>query len=203
MTRKILLIVGIILILYAYIYAIILYLTNKNKKTNKTAQEISLKILDNEYSINLIKTNDSMFSKYNIKRNMVKLSSNTYDSSNYFSQSIASLLSGYAISNSKYLNIIGKIFKELKFISFSPIVVIILSIITTNIGDSKISIIILILIAIYQYILNIINTETINKLDIRKEEINVLLNKFNNINTIFFISTLIEIIRLVIIILNI
>jgi len=203
MINKILLIIGIILISIAYINILILYLTNKNKNTKTTAQELSLKILDNEYSINLIKSNESIFSKYNIKRNMVKLSSNTYDSSNYFSQSIASILSGYAISNSKYLNIIGKIFKELKFISFSPIIVIIISIFTRSSGDSRISIILLIIIAIYLYILNIINTDTISKLDIKKEEISKLLNTFNNTNTIFFISTLIEIIRLVVIILNI
>lgn len=203
MMSKILLIASTILILYAYIKILIIYLNNKNKKTKTTAQEIALNILKNKYSINLIKNNTSYFSKYNINRHMVKLSANTYNNSDYFSQSVATLLSGYAISNNKYLNIINKIFKELKIISFSPIIAITISIFTNNIGDSRISIILLLIIAIYQYILNIINTESINKINIKSEEVKKIINSLNNTNTIFFITTLIQIIRLVVIILNI
>lgn len=203
MIRKILLILSIVIISFAYIKILILYLISKSKKTNTTAQEVALKVLSNEYSINLIKSNESYFSKYNIKRKMVKLSNNTYDSSDYFSQSISYLLSGYAISNNKYLDIISKIFKEIKVISFSSIIALIISFITKSSGDAKISLILLIIIAGYQYLLNIINTESISKVKTKKEEITKLLNTFNQTNTIFFITTLIQITRLVVIILDI
>jgi len=203
MIRKILLILSIVIISFAYIKILVLYLINKSKKTNTTAQEVALKVLSNEYSINLIKSNESYFSKYNIKRKMVKLSNNTYDSSDYFSQSISYLLSGYAISNNKYLDIISKIFKEIKVISFSSIIALIISFITKSSGDAKISLILLIIIAGYQYLLNIINTESISKVKTKKEEITKLLNTFNQTNTIFFITTLIQITRLVVIILDI
>ena len=203
MIQQILLALCIVLVFLGYLKILIMYLTNKGKKTDTTASEVSLKILDDETSINLIESKESIFSKYNIKRKMVKLSSNTYDSSDEFSKSISTLLSGYAISNNKYLNIISKIFKELKFFSYSPILAIIISILTTNITDAKIGIILLILIAIYQYTLYTINTEAMDKIKLKDKKRNKILNNLANMNILFFVVTLIQIIRLVVIILKI
>lgn len=202
MLNKIILILGIILTTLLYIRIIISYIFNR-KENNITASELSLKILDNEYIINLIKSKESIFSKYNIKRKMVKLSSNTYDSNSTFSLAVASILSAYSITNNKSLELIGKIFKEIKFISFSPIIAIIASSLSKNIGDAKLCMIILIAIAIYQYILNNINNEVIEKVKSKNQNINKILKLFASTTTLSFIITLTQIIRLIIIILEI
>ena len=68
-------------------------------------------------------------------------------------------------------------------------------------GDAKISIVLVSLIAVYQYILNLINVEALDNVDVSKE-VNGIMNTFNKVNNIFFISSLVQIVRLVVIILN-
>lgn len=201
MASTIILIISLALVIYGYIKLLITYILNKNKKYKNKAYEVVIKLLDDESSINLIESKESSFSKYNIKRKMVKLSENTYDNDNIFRVSVASMLSGYALSKSKYLQTLSTIFKELKVFSYSAIICIIISILTTNMGDAKISIVLVSLIAVYQYILNLINAEALDSADVSKE-VNVIMNTFNKVNNIFFISSLVQIVRLVVIILN-
>ena len=201
MASTIILIISLALVIYGYIKLLITYILNKNKKYKNKAYEVVIKLLDDETSINLIESKESSFSKYNIKRKMVKLSENTYDNDNIFRVSVASMLSGYALSKSKYLQTLSTIFKELKVFSYSAILCIIISILTTNMGDAKISIVLVSLIAVYQYILNLINAEALDSVDVSKE-VNVIMNTFNKVNNIFFISSLVQIVRLVVIILN-
>lgn len=195
--------IGIVLTIFLYFSLIIGYIVNRKSNSDLTGSELGLKILDNEYSINLIKSKESMFSKYNIKRKMVKLSFNTYDSCNYFSLAISSLLSGYSIINNKALEFIGKIFKEVKFVSFSSIIVVVASGFARNVGDAKLCMIVLVLIAIYQYMLNSINTEAIEKVKSEDENINKILKLIATTTMMSFIITLTQILRLVIIILEI
>ena len=201
MANTIILIISLALVIYGYIKLLITYILNRDKKYKNKAYEVVIKLLDDESSINLIESKESSFSKYNIKRKMVKLSENTYDNDNIFRVSVASMLSGYALSKSKYLKTLSTIFKELKVFSYSAIICIIISILTTNMGDAKISIVLVSLIAVYQYILNLINAEALDSIDVSKE-VNGIMNTFNKVNNIFFISSLVQIVRLVVIILN-
>ena len=203
MISNILLILSIILVILGYLIIIFTYLLNKNKTKDITASDQVLKILNDDNVINLIEDSDSYFSHYNIKRNIVKLKSKTYNSKDIFSIAIASLLSGYSLTKNNILNYLSYIFKQLKFFSFSSAITIIISYIVTNAGDSKIAIIILLLIAIYQYILNDLNTKALEVINIKDKDINKILNILTKTTTIFFISTLIQIIRLIVIILNI
>lgn len=203
MVSEIILIVCIVLTAILYMGIIMLYIVNRKNNTSATASEEVLKILDDEASINLIESKESIFSKYNIKRKMVKLSSNTYDSNNSFKVAIASLLAGYSLTDNKLLNYIAYIFKELKFISFTSIISLLASIFVSNAGDAKISIILLIIIAVYLYILDVINNDAISKIKIEDNNVNKILNKFMIFSKVSFIITLIEIIRLVVIILGI
>ena len=203
MISNVLLIISIILVILGYLIIIFTYLLNKNKTKDITASDQVLKILNDDNVINLIEDSDSYFSHYNIKRNIVKLKSKTYNSKDVFSIAIASLLSGYSLTKNNILNYLSYIFKQLKFFSFSPAITIIISYIVTNAGDSKIAIIILLLIAIYQYILNDLNTKALEVINIKDKDINKILNILTKTTTIFFISTLIQIIRLIVIILNI
>ena len=203
MLSYILLIISIILVIIGYLIIIFTHLLTKNKTKDITAADQVLKILDDESAINLIEDKDTYFSHYNIKRDIVKLKTKTYNSNNIFSISISSLLSGYSLTKNNLLKYISYIFKELKFFSFLPLITIIISYLVTNVGDSKISIIIFLIISIYQYIINTINTEAIENINIKDKDIYKILKIINKTATIFFISTLIQIIRLVIIILKI
>ena len=96
----------------------------------------------------------------------------------------------------------GYVFRELKFISFSPIIGVVVSLFVSNVGDSRIGIVILIIIAIYQYIINMLNTLAVSKVRVN-DNVSRVLNKFVFVSKLAFIITLIEIIRLVVIILGI
>ena len=110
MISNIILILGVGLTVILYLYIVIIYFINKKKEDSMTSSELVLKLLDNDASINLIESKESMFSKYNIKRKMVKLSESCYDSKNYFNLAIASLLSGYSLLNNNLLNYLGYVF---------------------------------------------------------------------------------------------
>ena len=68
MISEIILIVCIVLTAILYMGIIMLYIVNRKNNTSATASEEVLKILDDEASINLIESKESIFSKYNIKR---------------------------------------------------------------------------------------------------------------------------------------
>ena len=67
MINNIILILGVALTVILYLYIVIIYFINKKKEDSMTSSELVLKLLDNDASINLIESKESMFSKYNIK----------------------------------------------------------------------------------------------------------------------------------------
>ena len=79
MLEQVLLGVGIILDIILYLMFFITYINNNNQKYSKTAQETVIDLLKENPNINVIKNNSQFFSKYNIKRKIVKLSNNTYE----------------------------------------------------------------------------------------------------------------------------
>ena len=203
MINNILLILIIILIVFGYSYIFILYISNKDKSIKTTSYEISLELLNDDTSIRLVEKKSSYFSTYSIRRNMIKLSSKTYYGEDVFSCFVGSFLSGYEIVNNKYISILGKIFKNLRIISFAPIILLIINILTTNQTDAKIAIIITLLIGIYQYILYDIHKEILDVTSTIDKKIRLVFNKMLTIDKMFFITSLIAILRFVIIILNI
>lgn len=198
MISKVLLLFSVGLILFSYVRLLIIYFKNKNKCYDETASDVVNDLLGSDV-INVIEVKELIFSKYNIRRRMVKLSSNIYDSSNYFSHSIASLMAGYAMINSKYLKIIGYVFKEIKFITFSPLIAIVVSFFTTNIGDAKLAIFVLGVIVIYQYLLIMVNNEAVFRVKDLNKKLGGILNVILNTYTLFFVASLIQIVRLVVI----
>ena len=68
MISNIILILGVALTVILYLYIVIIYFINRGKEDSMTSSELVLKLLDNDASINLIESKESMFSKYNIKR---------------------------------------------------------------------------------------------------------------------------------------
>ena len=202
MISNIILILGIILIILGYLYLIILYVVNKNKKLDITAADQVENLLKGNDSINVIESKDNIFSSYNIKRKIVKLTTRMYESNSLFSVSVASLLSGYSLVNNKLINYFSYVFREIKYFSYTGIITIIFSFMVSNIGDSKLLIVIFFLIAIYQYLINSFNSEVMENIEVDKD-INRVINNISRVNTIFFIGTLLEMLRLVVIIFNI
>ena len=202
MISNIILILGIILIILGYLYLIILYVVNKNKKLDITAADQVENLLKGNDSINVIESKDNIFSSYNLKRRIVKLTTRMYESNSLFSVSVASLLSGYSLVNNKLINYFSYVFREIKYFSYTGIITIIFSFMVSNIGDSKLLIVIFFLIAIYQYLINSFNSEVMENIEVDKD-INRVINNISRVNTIFFIGTLLEMLRLVVIIFNI
>ena len=203
MLEHVLLGVGIILDIILYLMFFITYINNNNQNYSKTAQETVIDLLKENPNINVIKNNSQFFSKYNIKRKIVKLSNNTYDSSSYFSNAVASLLSGYELTKNKALSYLSYVFNELKVISLMPVIVITLSILVTNAIDAKIYILASIIVLIYQYIINNITMEATQKVNSSDNKLNNILNIFNKCSTLSFVITLTQILRMIIIIMDI
>jgi len=98
---------------------------------------------------------------------------------------------------------------SIDYLNKSSIISLLLSILTNNIGDAKIAIILLVIILIYQYLINEINNTskeyTAKQLKKLLKEKNYLLlmsvqNSYLYLNKISFITTLILILREVLII---
>ena len=198
MISNILLIISITMVLIPYLLLFISYLSNK-EEAKITASEMINKILKDN-NINYIEDKNIYFSHYNIKRKMIKLSTKTYYSNKYFSLAIASLLAGYSMINDKAITYLSKIINKLKIITIIPIISILLSIFAHTIKDSKIALILLIIIAIIEYIIYNLTETAIEKIKIKNNKINKIINTFTINNKIFFIATLIQILRIAIII---
>lgn len=203
MISNLLLVLGIIIILIGYVSVSLLYIMNLKKKGIASGSEVARELLDDDSVIHVIENKDLIFSKYHIKRKMLRLSSKDYDSDSLITSAIVSLLSGYAICDSKYLRIIGYVFRKLKFITFSPLVAIIISLFVYNVGDAKIGIFLLCMILFYQYLLVMINGEALQKIINIKKEVRDITQKIVNSYTMFFVSSLVFILRLVVIIMGI
>lgn len=194
---NVLLYTGVGLIIFGYLYFIFTYLTNKNKITKKNSLELVIKSFDNN-SINIVEVKNKIFSSYNVERGLVKLTSKSYDKNDNFSLAVASLLSGYANNKNKFLTIVGKVIREVRIISFLPIVVAILVLSLSSIMDFKIGIFFLSIILIYQYFFDILNSQVLYNCSIKDEGILNVIKSFKTINSIFFLGTLIELVRFII-----
>lgn len=193
--NNILLYSGAILIIFSYLWFIVLYIMGRRYKTKDNSLELILK-REGSSSINVIKSPDSIFSKYNTVRSMIKLSDKSYDKSDLFSVTVSYILSGYAVLKDKFF-IISKVFRNVRIISFLPIVSVGIAFICNSRVDSMIGLVGLVVILIYLYMIDDINN---NLIDNSKIDNNIILctKKVIIINKLFFISTLIFSIKMLI-----
>jgi len=199
----ILLVVIVSLIILGYLGILISFIKNSKKNGNESGMDVAFNILSDDSAIKLVKGGNDYFSSYNISRKMIRLASNTYDGYGLLSRSIASFLAGCAVLKSKYFNILVKCgIRKIKIISFSSIIVLLVSIFVSNSFDAKIGILILALVGVYQYILNEIYMGVISEVKMDSEVL-MCLSFYEKISKLFFITTLIAILRMVIIILGI
>lgn len=215
MIKNILLTISILIILTSYLRIILIYLKTKNiKSKNLTGFDLAKEITSNYNEINIVESKEINISKYNLKRRIIRLTNKNYEGNNLFTLAITSCLSGYSLANinkDKYLQLLSNILPSIDCLGKSSILALIIAIMTNNAGDAKIAIILLIVLLVYQYLIILINSSSneytkkeLKRIVSKKElsGIEEILNSFLSLHTVSFITTLILILREILIIIN-
>ncbi len=193
---NILLIISIILTLICYILIFISSLTSKNG--SETAYEAVIRLTKEDNGLRLVESKDNILNKYQLKRKIIKLKEKTYSSKSYFSLSIAYLLSGYSKLKESSLEYLSKVIPYFYYLSFTPIISLVITLVIKTSLDAKIGIIIFIIILIYQNILSNLNTKAIDLVKDDNKYITKYLNNIIFISKVFILSTIIQLIRMII-----
>lgn len=193
---NILLIISIVLTLLCYILIFISSLTSKNGQ--ETASEAVIRLTKDDNGLRLVESKDNLLNKYQLKRKIIKLKEKTYSSKSYFSLSIAYLLSGYSKLKESSLEYLSKVIPYFYYLSFTPIISLIIALVIKTSMDAKIGVVIFILILIYQNILSNLNTKAIDLVNDDNKDITKYLNNIIFTSKIFILSTMIQLIRMVI-----
>lgn len=193
---NILLIISIILTLICYIIIFISSLTSKNG--SETAYEAVIRLTKEDNGLRLVESKDNILNKYQLKRKIIKLKEKTYSSKSYFSLSIAYLLSGYSKLKESSLEYLSKVIPYFYYLSFTPIISLVITLVIKTSMDAKIGIIIFIIILIYQNILSNLNTKAIDLVKDDNKNITKYLNNIILISKVFILSTIIQLIRMII-----
>lgn len=193
---NILLIISIILTLICYILIFISSLTSKNG--SETAYEAVIRLTKEDNGLRLVESKDNILNKYQLKRKIIKLKEKTYSSKSYFSLSIAYLLSGYSKLKESSLEYLSKVIPYFYYLSFTPIISLVITLVIKTSMDAKIGIIIFIIILIYQNILSNLNTKAIDLVKDDNKDITKYLNNVIFISKVFILSTIIQLIRMII-----
>lgn len=193
---NILLIISIILTLICYILIFISSLTSKNGQ--ETASEAVIRLTKEDNGLRLVESKDNILNKYQLKRKIIKLKEKTYSSKSYFSLSIAYLLSGYSKLKESSLEYLSKVIPYFYYLSFTPIISLVITLVIKTSMDAKIGIIIFIIILIYQNILSNLNTKAIDLVKDDNKYITKYLNNIIFISKVFILSTIIQLIRMII-----
>lgn len=192
---NILLIISIILTLICYIIIFISSLTSKNG--SETAYEAVIRLTKEDNGLRLVESKDNILNKYQLKRKIIKLKEKTYSSKSYFSLSIAYLLSGYSKLKESSLEYLSKVIPYFYYLSFTPIISLVITLVIKTSMDAKIGIIIFIIILIYQNILSNLNTKAIDLVKDDNKDITKYLNNVIFTSKIFILSTIIQLIRMI------
>lgn len=192
----ILLIISIVLTLLCYILIFISSLTSKNG--SETAYEAVIRLTKEDNGLRLVESKDNILNKYQLKRKIIKLKEKTYSSKSYFSLSIAYLLSGYSKLKESSLEYLSKVIPYFYYLSFTPIISLVITLVIKTSMDAKIGIIIFIIILIYQNILSNLNTKAIDLVKDDNKYITKYLNNIILISKVFILSTIIQLIRMII-----
>ena len=203
--------VSVLLVIFSYFMILVIYFVNKKRTINDySGFDAAKEVTSNYDEINIVNSNDVIFSEYDIKRNVIRLNNKNYDSNSYFDIAISSILAGYSLvnmENKSYFKF-KSVIKKISYMGFVSLIGVILSYFINNTFDAKIGIIVLALLLFYQYMRYLINIEAnvmiSEVLDSSfYEKIGKVISGIINFNKLSFIVFLILIIRLVVIILGI
>lgn len=210
MVRNILLIVGIVLLVFLYLRILICYLKYKNVIIQDIDGFSVAKEITSDYDfIHIIEAKGQIFSCYDVKRNVIRLTSVDYYSSDLFHLGIVFLLAKYACyyQEKKSSNLFCKIFLKVYVLFFSVFIGSIISLFTHTIGDAKIGaflFVILLFIDYFYFILNSWeNTSGDNRLkDKNFTDVKIILSNVLFFSKLSFICNLIFLLREIVIIFN-
>lgn len=209
--------IGSGLIILGYLGYLLVYLINKGKIISKdNGFNISKETLLENDTINVIEVK-KLISYYDIKRRVIKLDTKTYYGMD--ASSLMIVLNEVATSvihdkKNKFINIVSKIFNNLKILAIFPILVVVINLFTYGKVDSEFGILITGLSLIIMYFLidlringfNFISNK-INKLkEITKEGKKIIQNEFSKIifiDKMIFFGELIILVRYVLILFEI
>ncbi len=197
------------LIALGFILYFVLILLNRNKITNNDGFNVTKDILNEYDSINIIETK-SIITTYNIKRNVIKLSSKCYYGNSISDIGISLMEAGISVvdnGKNKFISLIKMMVSNLKCLYILPLLAFIFNNLSLSILDAKVGIFILLIFSILSYMLISIKSDAIswinNKLKIKEKlNINKFLNKILLFDKLIFFGELVMIIKFVAIILE-
>lgn len=211
MINNLLILISILLISVAYLRLYFTYIQHKTNKNKITGFEAAKEMTSNYDEINIVESKKILTSQYHLKRQIIRLTPHHYEDTSNFTIAIMTQLAGYSLINidkNKYIDILKKIIPTIDWLNKSAILSIIIALLTNTITDAKLGILLLSIILIYQYF--IIQITMTSNLQIEKylkkqnlKEILKINQSFYFLNKISFITTLILILKEIIIILQI
>lgn len=200
------------LIISALLGYLILIIINNKYKFKIDGFNATKDIINNYDKINIIE-NKSIFTIYNLKRKVIKISSKNYYGNSVSNISIPLMEAGIsAIDNkNKYLNTFRYVISNLKYLYILPIIAIIVNNLTFNIGDARIGILLLTIFSIISYMFVSIKDDSFNWLcdnikkikNIDKDKILNLISKVVLFDKIIFFGELIMLARFILILFDI
>ncbi len=204
------------LIVFGFIGYLLLILINKNKKiTDSDGFNITKDILHEYDSINIIETK-SLFTVYNIKRKVIKISSFCYYGKCTSDIAIPLIESGISVvdnNKNKFIKMVRSVISNLKILYILPIIALLINSVTFQITDARIGIMLLATFLLINYVLMGIKTtavawvnDNIKKVKSIKKENIIFINKFLNMvllcDKFIFFGEIVMIIRFVAILLE-
>ena len=168
---------GTLIFLVAYLNLAIKCLKSKSiEEETFTAYDLAKRIIDNNNleDVTIIETKENPVNVYNTKRNVIKLSEETYYSSTTINLAIAAHTAIYALEDKQEIPsfiYLKKVLTNFTFICQSNFLSLLLSLLMANYANCRLGLILLIAIFIYQSLVK--NIENINFSLVTKEFNNV------------------------------
>ncbi len=192
--------VGLGLVIVGYVVILALYFKYKGVDCKVSSFDIAKDITNGYDNINIVLYH-GYISGYYLKRKVLKLTDRLYNATDLYSLAVVSYLSLVSLVNNKYLKWMERVIPVIHFIPKFFLITCISSCFLVSKGDAKIGIIIGVIVLFYQYFCLQIFNDGIS-LDIKmknKKNIFNILYRMYKINILFFVSTLVFLLRFVVI----
>lgn len=200
-------------VIFGFLLYFILILVGRTKVVSKCDGFDATKDIISEYNMINVIESKSYFTIYNIKRKVIKLSSNCYYGKDLSSISLSLMEAGVSVvdnKKNKYIDFIRILFSNLKVLYVFPIISLFISNSSFNVNDAKVSMFFLLLFAFISYVLLDIRgeasyfvSENLSKIkDISKDNRDKIIGFMNKLlfcDKVIYFGELIMIIRLVLI----
>lgn len=206
---------SLVLILGAFVGYFLLIIFGNIKVTDDNGFDITKDIISEYDSINVIESK-GYFTIYNIKRKVIRLSSKCYYGNKISDISLSLVEAGISIvdnNKNKYIQVLKKIFPNLKVLYIFSILSLIINYLTYTISDAKVSLIIIGMFSVISYMLIDIKSDAsmwvasnVYKLkNISKKNEIIISNYINRLllfDKLIFLGQLVMLIRCIFIMMN-